>query len=126
MLPVKFSILVVFTVNAITFQPPVIDFGSIFHKGASKVNITMTNHSLLPQQFSFVRLPKEISVSTDDGTGHILPGENYKLQVEYRPSQGAVYEESFIVRFQIVLNILFSTAGRSPGRYAAGSLRCLT
>ena len=49
--------------------------------------LTMENHSLLPQQFSFVRLPKEIKISTDSGTGTILPQEKYKLQVEYRPSQ---------------------------------------
>lgn len=30
-LPVKFSLLCVFTVNAITFQPSKIDFGSIFN-----------------------------------------------------------------------------------------------
>ena len=47
-LPVKFSILATFTVNSITFTPPIIDFGSIFHRGASKVLITMENHSLLP------------------------------------------------------------------------------
>ena len=48
-LPVKFSILTVFTVNAITFTPPIIDFGNVFHKSASRVTLTMENHSLLPQ-----------------------------------------------------------------------------
>jgi hypothetical protein len=47
-LPVKFSIMCVFTVNAITFTPPVIDFGNIFHKSASRSTLTMENHSLLP------------------------------------------------------------------------------
>jgi molybdopterin converting factor small subunit len=56
----------------------------------------MENHSLLPQQFSFVRLPKEITVVTDSGTGNILPQEKYKLQLEYRPTQSNVYEEAFI------------------------------
>lgn len=46
----------------------------------------MENHSLLPQQFSFVRLPREIRIVTDNGTGTILPGEKYDLKVEYRPS----------------------------------------
>jgi hypothetical protein len=68
-LPVKFSILAVFSVNAITFSPPLVDFGNVFHKSGSRVHITMENHSLLPQQFSFVRLPKEISITTDNGTG---------------------------------------------------------
>jgi hypothetical protein len=72
-LPVKFSLLTVFTVNAVTFTPPLMDFGNVFHKSGSRVTVVMENHSLLPQQFSFVRLPKEISIVTDNGTGHILP-----------------------------------------------------
>jgi hypothetical protein len=31
-------------------------------------------------------LPREVTVSTDGGTGNILPGEKYKLHVEYRPT----------------------------------------
>lgn len=33
---------------------------------------------------------------TDNGTGTILPGEKYDLQVEYRPSQVAIFEEANI------------------------------
>lgn len=58
------------------------------------MDLVMENHSLLPQQFSFVRLPKEIRVVTDNGTGTILPGEKYNLNIEYRPSQSQVFEES--------------------------------
>ena len=85
-LPVKFNLLCVFTVNAITFMPPQLDFGSVFNKSASRCTLVMENHSLLPQQFSFVRLPKEIRVATDNGTGTILPGEKYPLKIEYRPT----------------------------------------
>mmetsp|Transcript_13941 Transcript_13941/g.19026 ORF Transcript_13941/g.19026 Transcript_13941/m.19026 type:complete len:152 (+) Transcript_13941:1348-1803(+) len=72
-LPVKFSLLCVFTVSAITFTPSLLDFGSIFNQSASRCTLVMENHSLLPQQFSFVRLPREIKVATDGGTGTILP-----------------------------------------------------
>lgn len=78
-LPVKFSLLCVFTVNAVTFHPPSVDFGSVFNQAGSRFTIMLENHSLLPQQFSFTRLPKEISVSTDNGTGTILPLEKYPL-----------------------------------------------
>jgi len=54
----------------------------------------LENHSLLPQQFSFTRLPKEITVLTDKGTGTILPLEKYPLKIEYRPTQDQVYEDS--------------------------------
>lgn len=47
-----------------------------------------------------MRLPKEITIATDKGTGTILPGEHYPLQIEYRPSTDAVIEESaLMVRF---------------------------
>ena len=95
-LPVKFNLLCVFTVNAITFMPPQLDFGSVFNKSASRCTLVMENHSLLPQQFSFVRLPKEIRVATDNGTGTILPGEKYPLKIEYRPTQDQTFEESYI------------------------------
>ena len=93
-LPVKFSLLCVFTVNAITFNPPLVDFGNVFNQMAASCVVTLENHSLLPQQFSFVRLPKEVSVPTDGGTGTVLPGEKYPLKIEYRPSQPQVYEDS--------------------------------
>lgn len=48
-LPVKFSILSVFTVNAVTFTPPQIEFGEVFHKSATRVSVVLENHSLLPQ-----------------------------------------------------------------------------
>lgn len=85
-LPVKFNILCCFSVSAITFNPPLIDFGTVFNQSAARATIAMENHSLLPQQFSFVRLPREICVTTDAGTGNILPGEKYEFDVEYRPS----------------------------------------
>jgi hypothetical protein len=62
----------------------------------------MENHSLLPQQFSFVRLPQEITVVTDSGTGHILPQERYTMQLEYRPTQASVYEEAYIVTINMI------------------------
>lgn len=85
-LPVKFSILCCFSVNAITFKPPLVDFGTVFNQSAAGATIEMENHSLLPQQFCFTRLPKEIQIPTDAGTGTILPGEKYNVVVEYRPT----------------------------------------
>lgn len=93
-LPVKFSVLCVFTVNAVSFSPPQLDFGNVFSKSASRVSFVMENHSLLPQKFSFVRLPREIYVVTDHGTGQLLPGEKYQTQIEYRPTQPTIFDEN--------------------------------
>lgn len=95
-LPVKFSILCCFSVNAITFKPPLVDFGTVFNQSAAGATIEMENHSLLPQQFCFTRLPKEIQIPTDAGTGTILPGEKYSIVVEYRPTQQLTQDDSVI------------------------------
>lgn len=47
-LPVKFSLLCVFTVNAVTFHPQSVDFGNVFNQAASRFTVTLENHSLLP------------------------------------------------------------------------------
>jgi hypothetical protein len=47
-LPVKFSLVCVFTVNAVTFNPPALDFGNVFNQSASRVSVVIENHSLLP------------------------------------------------------------------------------
>lgn len=47
-LPVKFNILCCFSVSAVTFDPPQIDFGNVFNQSAARAAITMENHSLLP------------------------------------------------------------------------------
>jgi len=86
-LQVKFNIMCCFSVSAVTFTPRQIDFGTVFNQSAARATLELQNHSWLPQQVSFVRLPKEISVTTDAGTGKLLPGEKYKVHVEYRPSQ---------------------------------------
>lgn len=38
-LPVKFSILCCFSVNAITFMPPQVDFGNVFNQSAACATI---------------------------------------------------------------------------------------
>jgi len=43
-----------------------------------------------------VKLPKEVRVVTDHGTGTILPGEKYVFQIEYRPSMTQFFDESCI------------------------------
>lgn len=66
-IPVRFNIIGRFTVNAVTFNPPSVDFGNVYHSSAARVNMQMENHSLLPQKFYFANLPKEIMVETDNG-----------------------------------------------------------
>lgn len=95
-LPIKFNIVAKFTVDSITFNPPTLQFGSIWNQGASRVNFNIENHSLLPQRFYFVNLPKEIRAETDDGCGVVLPGEKYPLSIAYRPSVENAFEEGHV------------------------------
>ena len=95
-IPVRFNVIGTFTVNSITFTPPSVDFENVFNTSASRVNMIMENHSLLPQQFFFANLPREIHIETDNGWGIVLPGESYKFCIVYRPTQITVYEEGEI------------------------------
>ena len=62
-IPVRFRILAVFTVDAVTMNPSALDFGELFQGcNASQIRMTMENHSLLPQKYCFFRLPREIEV----------------------------------------------------------------
>jgi hypothetical protein len=84
-LPILFTIRSRFTVESVTFSPPILSFGNIYDLGAARVNGFIENHSVLPLKFCFMSLPEEIEVETDKGCGVIYPGEKYAISYVYRP-----------------------------------------
>lgn len=47
-LPIVFSVVARFTVDSLTFNPPMFNFGDVWNHGASWVNGYIQNHSILP------------------------------------------------------------------------------
>ncbi len=85
-LPIVFNIEARFTVDSLTFNPPMFNFGNVWDYGASRINAFIENHSILPQKFCFINLPGEVEVETDQGCGIVLPGERYPVSIVYKPS----------------------------------------
>ncbi|KAK2962208.1 putative Cilia- and flagella-associated protein 74 [Blattamonas nauphoetae] len=57
--------------------------------------IAVTNHSLLPQRFGFLRLPKEISVSPNFGVD-LLPKETREITLTFSPLSATPFKTTLI------------------------------
>mmetsp|Transcript_63056 Transcript_63056/g.168998 ORF Transcript_63056/g.168998 Transcript_63056/m.168998 type:complete len:1536 (+) Transcript_63056:90-4697(+) len=104
-LPVCCDLIGTLTSNDITFEPEVLNFGPCYVEASVSLDLTITNHSLLPQKFAFCRLPSFLTVRSlqDDppelehtetavkdgggfgGFGVLLPEESMTLCVQYSP-----------------------------------------
>ncbi|XP_073326821.1 cilia- and flagella-associated protein 74 isoform X2 [Pagrus major] len=79
--PVHFTVQAVVTSSDLQFDRTEADFGccSIYQKVIS--SIRLTNLSLLPQDFGFLRLPEFIEVQPNDGFGTLLPQETLEIDL---------------------------------------------
>ncbi|KAK9824707.1 hypothetical protein WJX72_012557 [[Myrmecia] bisecta] len=85
-LPVEFRLRVQLTTAAISFSPACLDFGPCNLGEQTGMQVHMTNHSRLPQQFGFQQLPKGVQVEPSAGYGLLLPGETCAQTVLVRPA----------------------------------------
>lgn len=77
MKPVGFTMQAIVTTSDLELSPSELDFGYCTIYEAIKAEITLYNHSLLPQEFGFVGLPKvPLSLGPDATPQHqrLLPG----------------------------------------------------
>ncbi|XP_030278233.1 cilia- and flagella-associated protein 74 isoform X3 [Sparus aurata] len=79
--PVHFTVQAVVTSSDLQFDRTEVDFGycSIYQTVISSVRLT--NLSLLPQDFGFLRLPEFIEVQPNDGFGTLLPQETLEIDL---------------------------------------------
>ncbi|KAA6353329.1 MAG: putative flagellar associated protein, partial [Streblomastix strix] len=63
----------------------ILDLGSIPYGGSVSSPLLLNNHSLLPQHYAFIHLPKEIEVTPHEGIGLLLPKETQRLCVTITP-----------------------------------------
>ncbi|XP_006871838.1 PREDICTED: uncharacterized protein KIAA1751 homolog [Chrysochloris asiatica] len=60
--PVEFIVHAIVTTSDLEINPSEVDFGYCTIYEAIKTEVTLHNHSLLPQEFGFVRLPKDLGL----------------------------------------------------------------
>uniref|UniRef100_A0A2K6LZ10 Cilia and flagella associated protein 74 n=1 Tax=Rhinopithecus bieti TaxID=61621 RepID=A0A2K6LZ10_RHIBE len=79
--PVEFTVHAIVTTSDLELSPSEVDFGYCTIYEAIRTEISLHNHSLLPQEFGFVKLPKFVDVQPNDGFGTILPWETLQFDV---------------------------------------------
>ena len=90
--PVNFIVTAVVTPSDFLLNPKNIDFGYCSIYENTYVPVTLTNRSILPQPFGFVKLPEYVDVQPNDGFGTLLPEEKLEFHLIFRPSKADVYE----------------------------------
>ncbi|OQS00893.1 hypothetical protein ACHHYP_02182 [Achlya hypogyna] len=93
-LPVYFVLRAQLTSGDITFSVANITFGPCFTTQSVAQTVTITNTSMLPQKFGFVRLPPEIRVEPNDGFGTLLPYESVEARVVFSPVSATEFRAS--------------------------------
>ncbi|XP_023555348.1 cilia- and flagella-associated protein 74 isoform X2 [Octodon degus] len=99
--PVGFTVHAIVTTSDLELRPSTVDFGYCTIYEAVRVSVSLCNHSLLPQEFGFVGLPKFIDVQPSDGFGTILPLDTLQLDVLFQPTKAREYSFQLVCKSQI-------------------------
>uniref|UniRef100_A0A8C3WLK7 Cilia and flagella associated protein 74 n=1 Tax=Catagonus wagneri TaxID=51154 RepID=A0A8C3WLK7_9CETA len=111
--PVGFTLHAVVTTSDLELSPSVVDFGYCSVHEAVRTQVSLRNHSLLPQGFGFVGLPKSVEIQPNDGFGTILPLETLQLDVVFQPAEAK--EHSFELVCKSEINRCFKLTCRATG-----------
>uniref|UniRef100_A0A8C5UPS3 Cilia- and flagella-associated protein 74 n=1 Tax=Microcebus murinus TaxID=30608 RepID=A0A8C5UPS3_MICMU len=111
--PVGFTVHAVVTTSDLELSPPELDFGCCTIHEAVRTEVSLHNHSLLPQDFGFVRLPKFVDIQPGDGFGTILPLETLQLDVIFQPTKAKEYSFELVCKSEI--NRCFKLSCRAVG-----------
>ncbi|XP_040590866.1 cilia- and flagella-associated protein 74 isoform X4 [Mesocricetus auratus] len=99
--PVGFTVQAVVTTSDLEISPVEINFGFCTIYEAIRTEISLSNLSLLPQEFGFVGLPKYVDIQPNDGFGMIMPLETLQLDVIFRPMKAKDYRFELICKSEI-------------------------
>uniref|UniRef100_A0A2K5SDF4 Cilia- and flagella-associated protein 74 n=1 Tax=Cebus imitator TaxID=2715852 RepID=A0A2K5SDF4_CEBIM len=111
--PVEFTVHAIVTTSDLELDPAEVDFGYCTIYEAIRTEIRLHNHSLLPQEFGFVRLPKFVDIQPNDGFGAILPLETLQFDVIFQPTKAKEYSFELICKSEI--NRCFKLSCRAVG-----------
>ncbi|KAM9034694.1 cilia- and flagella-associated protein 74 [Sarcophilus harrisii] len=90
--PVKFTVHAIVTTSDLEIEPKELNFGYVTIYEAVYTTITLTNKSLLPQEFGFISVPKFVEIQPNDGFGVIRPLQSLPLDVIFKPIRAKEYD----------------------------------
>ncbi|KAM4872900.1 cilia- and flagella-associated protein 74 [Thomomys bottae] len=111
--PVEFMVQAIVTTSDLGLSPAALDFGHCTIYEAIRTEIKLSNHSLLPQVFGFVGLPKCVDIQPNDGFGTILPLETLQFDVIFQPAKAKEYSFELVCKSEI--NRCFKVSCRAVG-----------
>ncbi|XP_029071749.1 cilia- and flagella-associated protein 74 [Monodon monoceros] len=111
--PVGFTVHAIVTTSDLELSPSGVDFGYCTIYEAIRTQVSLCNHSLLPQEFGFVGLPKFVDIQPNDGFGTILPLETLQLDVIFQPTKAKEYNFELVCKSEI--NRCFKLTCRAVG-----------
>ncbi|KAL0269328.1 UNVERIFIED_CONTAM: hypothetical protein PYX00_007106 [Menopon gallinae] len=106
---IKLYVFAILTDYALEVNPAEIDFGSVSTIETVKTQISLTNHSIVPQEFGFLRLPMGVRIEPNNGFGTILPKETIMLYLLFSPIPNC--ESPIEYNFEIKVTTLFELSG---------------
>ncbi|XP_041275777.1 cilia- and flagella-associated protein 74 [Onychostruthus taczanowskii] len=98
---VNFTVHAIVTTSDLEISPAEISFGYCTIYEAVQANVTLTNKSILPQEFGFVGLPEFVEVQPNDGFGTILPLESLTLDIIFKATKAKEYSFELTCRTEI-------------------------
>ncbi|XP_068027514.1 cilia- and flagella-associated protein 74 isoform X1 [Anomalospiza imberbis] len=98
---VNFTVHAIVTTSDLEISPAQINFGYCTIYEAVQANVTLTNKSILPQEFGFVGLPEFVEVQPNDGFGIILPLEILTLDIIFKATKAKEYSFELTCRTEI-------------------------
>ncbi|XP_071474637.1 cilia- and flagella-associated protein 74 [Marmota flaviventris] len=113
MKPVGFTVQAIVTTSDLELSPSELDFGHCTIYEAIRAEIVLYNHSLLPQEFGFVGLPKFVDIQPNDGFGTVLPLEALQLDVVFQPTKAREYSFELVCKSEV--NRCFKLSCRAVG-----------
>ncbi|KAM9370127.1 cilia- and flagella-associated protein 74 [Phaethornis superciliosus] len=110
---VNFTVHAIVTTSDLEISPAQINFGYCTIYEAVKASVTLTNKSILPQEFGFVRLPEFVEIQPNDGLGILLPLESLTLDVIFKAIKAKEY--SFELTCKSEINRQFKLSCKAIG-----------
>ncbi|KAM7099033.1 cilia- and flagella-associated protein 74 isoform 2-T2 [Molossus nigricans] len=111
--PVEFTVHAIVTTSDLELNPSEVDFGYCTIYEAIRTPVSLSNLSLLPQEFGFVGLPKFVDIQPNDGFGTILPLETLELDLIFQPTKAKEYTFELVCKSEI--NRCFKMTCRAVG-----------
>ncbi|XP_021273277.1 cilia- and flagella-associated protein 74 isoform X3 [Numida meleagris] len=110
---ISFTVHAIVTTSDLEISPTEINFGYCTIYEAVWTNVTLTNKSILPQEFGFVRLPEFVEIQPGDGLGVLLPLESLTLDIIFKANKAKEY--SFELTCKTEVNRQFKLSCRAVG-----------